>query len=148
MFESDFMECFSHVHPVTPLVIYLPVLTCLLYVALALRGIGWPLVAAFFLGGIFIWSLVEYSMHRWVIHYEPRSTWGKRLHFMLHGVHHDYPNDATRLVMPPSVSIPLALVFYGSSFCSSAISRWRALPVFSPVIFFTTACITRPTILR
>jgi dihydroceramide fatty acyl 2-hydroxylase len=27
-------------------------------------------------------------------------------------VHHDYPNDATRLVMPPSVSIPLAVLFW------------------------------------
>jgi sterol desaturase/sphingolipid hydroxylase (fatty acid hydroxylase superfamily) len=34
------------------------------------------------------------------------------LHFIVHGVHHDYPNDAKRLVMPPAVSIPLAAVFY------------------------------------
>ncbi|MGA7837552.1 MAG: sterol desaturase family protein, partial [Ignavibacteriaceae bacterium] len=27
-------------------------------------------------------------------------------------VHHDYPSDSKRLVMPPSVSIPLALLFY------------------------------------
>ena len=31
---------------------------------------------------------------------------------MIHGVHHDYPNDATRLVMPPILSIPLAVIFY------------------------------------
>jgi sterol desaturase/sphingolipid hydroxylase (fatty acid hydroxylase superfamily) len=37
---------------------------------------------------------------------------GRRIHFIFHGVHHDYPNDAKRLVMPPSASIPLALVFY------------------------------------
>jgi sterol desaturase/sphingolipid hydroxylase (fatty acid hydroxylase superfamily) len=35
------------------------------------------------------------------------------MHFLLHGVHHDYPNDSKRLVMPPSVSIPLAVLFYG-----------------------------------
>ncbi len=113
MFESDFMEFFSHVHPATPLVIYLPVIGYLLYLSVAVRDLSVGFVAALVVVGIFIWSFVEYSMHRWVFHYEPRSAWGKRLHFMLHGVHHDYPNDASRLVMPPSVSIPLAFIFYG-----------------------------------
>src|SRR5919204_337048 len=27
-------------------------------------------------------------------------------------VHHDHPNDPLRLVMPPSVSVPLALLFF------------------------------------
>ena len=36
----------------------------------------------------------------------------RRIHFIFHGVHHDYPNDAKRLVMPPSASIPMALGFY------------------------------------
>ena len=43
MFESDFMEFFSHVHPVTPLVIYLPVIGYMLYVAIAQRAL--PIVA-------------------------------------------------------------------------------------------------------
>jgi sterol desaturase/sphingolipid hydroxylase (fatty acid hydroxylase superfamily) len=34
------------------------------------------------------------------------------MHFIFHGVHHDYPNDSKRLVMPPSVSLPLAALFY------------------------------------
>jgi sterol desaturase/sphingolipid hydroxylase (fatty acid hydroxylase superfamily) len=32
---------------------------------------------------------------------------------MIHGVHHDHPNDPLRLVMPPSASVPLALCFAG-----------------------------------
>ena len=47
------------------------------------------------------------------LHYEPKTRVGKRLHYIIHGVHHDYPNDARRLVMPPSVSVPLAFLFYG-----------------------------------
>jgi sterol desaturase/sphingolipid hydroxylase (fatty acid hydroxylase superfamily) len=30
---------------------------------------------------------------------------------MIHGVHHDHPNDPLRLVMPPSASVPLATAF-------------------------------------
>jgi sterol desaturase/sphingolipid hydroxylase (fatty acid hydroxylase superfamily) len=90
MFESDFMEFFSRVHPVTPLVLY-----------------------ALFLLGVLLWTLTEYLIHRYIFHYEPKTRWGKQLHFVIHGVHHDYPSDARRLVMPPVISIPLAFCFYG-----------------------------------
>jgi len=113
MFESDFMEFFSHVHPATPLVIYLPLMSYMLYVAAAKRALPLSSVAGLFAAGILIWSFVEYTVHRWIFHYQPRSKWGQRFHFMLHGVHHDYPNDASRLVMPPIVSAPLAVIFYG-----------------------------------
>src|SRR2546423_15692084 len=81
---------------------------------LALRQRG--LALGLFVLGIIIWTLVEYTMHRWVFHYQPKSRWGKQLHFLLHGVRHDYPKDASRLVMPPIVSIPLALLFCGLFF--------------------------------
>lgn len=113
MFKSDFMEFFSHVHPVTPLAIYLPVMGYLCHLSLVDRAFSIGTVSGCFALGVLIWTFVEYSMHRFAFHYQPKSDWGKRLHFVVHGVHHDYPNDASRLVMPPSVSIPLALVFYG-----------------------------------
>ena len=112
-FESGFMEFFSHVHPVTPLVIFLPVIGYTLYLALGPRGLSIGATAGLFALGLVIWTLVEYAMHRYLFHYEPRSRWGKRLHFFVHGAHHDYPQDASRLVAPPAFSVPVALVFYG-----------------------------------
>lgn len=113
MFESDFIEFFSHVHPIVPLAIYLPVIGYMLYTAIWLRDLSLLAVVGLFFLGTLIWTLLEYVMHRFVFHYEPKSDWGKRLHFVAHGVHHDYPSDASRLVMPPSLSIPLAFFFYG-----------------------------------
>jgi sterol desaturase/sphingolipid hydroxylase (fatty acid hydroxylase superfamily) len=113
MFESDFMEFFSRVHPATPLVLYLPVVGYMLYVSLWQRHLTILIVTGLFLLGILLWTLFEYLIHRYVFHYEPKSRWGKRLHYIIHGVHHDYPNDARRLVMPPSISVPLAFLFYG-----------------------------------
>jgi hypothetical protein len=55
----------------------------------------------------------EYWLHRVVFHFEPTHGLGARLHWMMHGVHHDHPNDPLRLVMPPSASVPLALAFHG-----------------------------------
>ena len=116
MFESDFMEFFSHVHPATPLLLYTPVIACMLYLAFEQSRLSILTVAGLFLIGALIWTLLEYIIHRYAFHYEPRTRFGKQLHFIMHGVHHDYPNDAKRLVMPPAVSIPLAVAFYALFF--------------------------------
>src|SRR6266853_6601207 len=113
MFDSDFMEFFSRVHPVIPLILYLPVVGYMLYVSLWQRQLPIVAVVALFLLGVLLWTLTEYLIHRYIFHYEPKTRWGKRLHYLIHGVHHDYPNDARRLVMPPSISVPLAVLFYG-----------------------------------
>jgi len=112
MFKSDLMEFFSHVHPATPLALYLPVVTYMLYAAFWRSRLSILAVAALFVVGILIWTLLEYIIHRWIFHYEPKTAVGTKLHFIVHGVHHDYPNDGRRLVMPPAVSIPLAVVFW------------------------------------
>ncbi|MEY2585750.1 MAG: hypothetical protein QOD80_1776 [Verrucomicrobiota bacterium] len=111
-FENDFIERFSHVHPVTPVVVFVPVIAGTLYLALGPRGLSIGATAGLFALGLIIWTLVEYAMHRYLFHYEPKSRWGKRLHFFVHGAHHDYPQDASRLVAPPAFSIPVASVFY------------------------------------
>jgi sterol desaturase/sphingolipid hydroxylase (fatty acid hydroxylase superfamily) len=112
LFKSNFLEMFTHVHWSVPIIIYLPVVVFFVIEAAGNPLIGWLEGVGMFLVGILIWTLTEYTLHRFVFHYEPKSELGKRIHFLTHGVHHDYPNDSKRLVMPPSVSIPLALVFY------------------------------------
>ncbi len=112
LFKSDFLELFTHVHWSVPIILYAPVITYFLYRAANTPDLGLTSGALLFLFGVFVWTLTEYLLHRFVFHYEPASSWGKRLHFLMHGVHHDYPNDSKRLVMPPVVSIPLAALFY------------------------------------
>ena len=68
--------------------------------------------SAYAIGGYLLWTLAEYWIHRVIFHFEPEDGFGARLHWMVHGVHHDHPNDPLRLVMPPAASVPLALVFY------------------------------------
>jgi sterol desaturase/sphingolipid hydroxylase (fatty acid hydroxylase superfamily) len=110
LFKNPVMEYFSHIHPATPLIVYLPVIGVALYFGFLNRN---PLYAVLaFLAGIFIWTLLEYTIHRFAFHFHPASETGKKIHFLVHGVHHDYPRDSTRLVMPLPVSIPLAVIFY------------------------------------
>ncbi|MGB2960684.1 MAG: sterol desaturase family protein [Bacteroidota bacterium] len=113
LFKSDFMEMFTHVHWSVPIIVYVPVTVFFLYRAANTPGLGLSNIILLFFVGLVFWTLTEYLLHRFVFHYQPKSAVGQRLHFLLHGVHHDYPMDSMRLVMPPSVSIPLAALFYG-----------------------------------
>jgi len=132
MFHSDVLESLSHVHPAVPHIIFIPVIVLTLLAGLS-RGVG-PLAAlGLFAGGALLWTLAEYVIHRFTFHVPrdleertneavsrvppgdavlPHLAWSEKAYFLVHGVHHLYPNDSRRLVMPPAVSIPLAVVFY------------------------------------
>ncbi|MEA2287478.1 MAG: dihydroceramide fatty acyl 2-hydroxylase [Solirubrobacteraceae bacterium] len=110
MFESRLLDACSRVHPSVPVILFLPAIALLLAHGAGRDGAAPALAWA--LGGYLFWTLTEYWMHRMVFHFEPQDGIGARLHWIIHGVHHDHPNDPMRLVMPPSVSVPLALAFY------------------------------------
>lgn len=111
MFENELLEKFSRIHPATPFVVYLPMVAVLLYRTYA-RDVGVLTMAGLVLAGVLLWTLAEYLLHRYVFHWYNDTPFGRRLHFLLHGVHHEYPNDSDRLVMPLLTSVPLAVLFY------------------------------------
>src|SRR4051812_23679808 len=97
MFKSDLLESLSKVHFTVPLFIFIPVIFFFTYKAFEVSIGVIHYIELFFLG-LFIWTLVEYIMHRFVFHYmPPDKPWAMRMHFIFHGVHHDYPSDAKRL---------------------------------------------------
>jgi sterol desaturase/sphingolipid hydroxylase (fatty acid hydroxylase superfamily) len=112
MFDNALLERLSRVHPVVPPLIYLPVIGFCLVRAVSTYDLGIPAVVGVFFLGLLGWSLTEYLLHRFVFHFEPDTRWGRQLHFVIHGVHHDFPHDPMRLVMPPAASLPLALLFF------------------------------------
>ncbi len=112
MFDSDFLEFFSKVHFTVPLYIYVPVIAYFMYRSIAVLDLTFETIAALIMLGLFVWTITEYTLHRFIFHFNFKSEFGKKIHFIFHGVHHDYPNDTRRLVMPPSVSVPLAVLFY------------------------------------
>ncbi|GHE23564.1 hypothetical protein GCM10017764_05320 [Sphingobacterium griseoflavum] len=112
MFKNNFLESLTKIHFSVPLIFWIPVICYLIYRALVFGEMEVGDVLFYFFGGLAFWTLAEYVLHRWVFHYHPTSAWGKRIHFIFHGVHHDYPRDRLRLVMPLSASIPLATTIY------------------------------------
>lgn len=111
MFDSDLLDRLSRVHPAVPPLIFLPTVG-VLFVTGA-RDLNTGETVGLVATGWLFWTLMEYWIHRIVFHFEPESGPGARFHWIIHGVHHDHPNDPLRLVMPPSVSVPLAAGFYG-----------------------------------
>ena len=109
IFPSPRLDRLTRAHPATPAVIFLPAVAILGF--LAVRDLGAPTALLAAAGGYVFWTLCEYWGHRVVFHFEPEDGLGRRLHWMIHGVHHDHPNDPRRLVLPPAFSVPLALLF-------------------------------------
>jgi 4-hydroxysphinganine ceramide fatty acyl 2-hydroxylase len=149
IFRSDVLEWFSHVHPAVPHVLYWPVVGLALWRGAA-RGVPAGRLAMLAAAGVVLWTIAEYLVHRFVFHAGPAiesevrtivaglgpgepalramRTWRQRHYFLAHGVHHDFPNDTRRLVMPPSVSIPLAVVCVG-------LFRWGFGAADGPALF-------------
>lgn len=126
MFESDFIERFSRIHPATPFVFWVPVLVYLSYRALtAVDGAVKPAAfAGLVVGGVLFWSFAEYVLHRHVFHFKKDTPWGRRFHFLIHGVHHDFPDDKDRLVMPLGASIPMGAIFFGAFWAAMGMHGW------------------------
>ena len=112
MFQSDLVERYSRISPWTPFAAWVPVIAFVLFRSGSRHDLGVLPTIGVVLVGTFAWTFAEYVLHRWVFHWYEDSPRGRRIHFLLHGVHHDFPNDKDRLVMPLGFSIPLGIAFY------------------------------------
>ena len=111
LFKSNFLEFFTHIHPAVVLIIWVPV--ALYFLVTGMEGARRAGDVPFgLLLGMFLWTLTEYTVHRFVFHFEPRTAWQEKVIFLFHEIHHVQPQCKTRLVMPPAASIPMAVIFY------------------------------------
>jgi sterol desaturase/sphingolipid hydroxylase (fatty acid hydroxylase superfamily) len=138
LFKSNFLEFFTHVHPAVVLIIWVPVALYHLALAVSAMPVTGLLPGHILLGfaiGVVVWSFTEYVVHRFVFHFEPDNppAWVERIIFLFHGIHHAQPWDKTRLVMPPAVSAPLALLFYW--LFRQIVAGWIGAPQWVDVLF-------------
>ena len=115
LFKSNFLEFFTHINPAIVIGLWVPVTVLLIvYAVMTAPGSGFPLfIPVGFLMGLFLWTLAEYILHRFLFHFKPLNPLQERILFLFHGVHHVQPQEKSRLVMPFPVSIPLASLFFG-----------------------------------
>lgn len=123
MFENPFLDRFSRIHPYCPLA-FIPASGVLLWYGMAHAGIGAMASLGLAAGGFVVWTLTEYWLHRTFFHWIPDTAWGTRMHFLVHGVHHEWPGDRYRLVMPPAVSTTLFVAFLGLFWLLMGAAAW------------------------
>lgn len=112
LFTNGFLDMFSRVSWFVPLVLFTPVIVYCLFRALTTTTLSALEVFLYFFLGLLVWSSVEYFFHRFIFHYQAKSKLGNMFFYLIHGIHHVYPGDSKRLVLPPAMSIPLSLGFY------------------------------------
>lgn len=110
VFKNRLIEDYlATAHPILPGLWVLPLATVTTW--FSLQNFGVALTLAITVVGILSWTLMEYVLHRWLFHRVP-SSWefDKVQMFMLHGYHHEFPNDPWRLVAPPIMAWPVTLI--------------------------------------
>jgi dihydroceramide fatty acyl 2-hydroxylase len=112
MFDNDVVDFFSRVPWYAVPIVFVPIIAGLL-IWPAASGVGTLAITAQFAFGWFVWTLTEYWLHRTLFHWQPKTSWGPRFHFIMHGVHHKWFQDRLRLVMPPAASLGLGVLFFG-----------------------------------
>ncbi|XP_059622480.1 uncharacterized protein LOC132265729 [Phlebotomus argentipes] len=71
-------------------------------------------IALCFATGVLLWTLLEYSLHRWVFHMDTKemNKYFATFHFLIHGLHHKVPFDPYRLVFPPVPAMIIVSILY------------------------------------
>ncbi|MEQ9307791.1 MAG: sterol desaturase family protein [Marinoscillum sp.] len=113
LFENPVLEKLTRTHIAIPLILF-----SVISIGLMVYGFQHGYISAInapilFFGGVLTFTLIEYIMHRFVFHLQPKTEKQEKFAYTVHGVHHDYPKDKDRLAMPPPLSIILSAAFFG-----------------------------------
>ena len=112
LFKNQYLEFLTKTHPLVIWGMYTPILTLLPYYAITTLYYKGTLVLLLVVAGIIFWTFTEYILHRFLFHHHPNTDKGKRINYVLHGNHHEYPRDKERLFMPAVPSLMIASLFF------------------------------------
>ncbi|CAJ0823627.1 3996_t:CDS:2, partial [Entrophospora sp. SA101] len=102
LFGNDYLELLTKTPWYIVPILWIPISVYHGY--MASEALNPLLVFMLFLCGIVVWTLLEYTLHRFLFHVDnflPDHPYALTIHFTLHGIHHYLPMDKLRLVMPP-----------------------------------------------
>jgi sterol desaturase/sphingolipid hydroxylase (fatty acid hydroxylase superfamily) len=95
-----------------PFIFYTVVLSLMQFAVVRGGASSLPAAAALFGAGLLTWGLYEYSVHRWVLHREPRAEGFNLPGNLTHLRHHADPNSLQRLNVQLSESVPVCVVYW------------------------------------
>lgn len=112
LFRNPVLEKLTHTHIAYPLVIFYGLAVILMGYTIYEGVLGAGAGVLVFLAGLIVFTLVEYLVHRYTYHMPTSTAQRERLQYVLHGVHHEYPRDKSRLALPPILAIAVASAFF------------------------------------
>jgi len=112
MFSNPLLEKISRTNILVPITMFFVISSVSFYYAVTTTAIDLGVGISISLIGLFVFTFVEYMMHKHFFHMAPDTPIKDKLQYTVHGVHHDYPKDKDRLAMPPFVSAAYAAIFY------------------------------------
>ena len=130
MFDHPWLERLSLTHVAYPVAIYAPAGLWLIARSVSAGLLAQTIALSYGLG-LLAWSLLEYVVHRGSFHHAPTSRAQVAYAFLVHGIHHAYPDDSRRWVLPVTVTLPIAALFYW--LFSATLGRF-AFPAFAGFI--------------
>jgi sterol desaturase/sphingolipid hydroxylase (fatty acid hydroxylase superfamily) len=127
VFKHEWFERhFAKAHPIMPGLWWGPIIAYCLYATVADARFRPALALTGFVLGFVAWTLIEYLLHRYVFHLVPEADFDSKLkQFMVHGYHHEFPNDRMRLVAPLLLSAPIGLVVAAAYFALLGRYHWQ-----------------------
>ncbi len=99
-------------NPYIPFLVFVPIILGLTYYSFAVLQMTISHFLLFFAIAVAYWTLFEYAMHRFAFHFETENKAIKRFVYLLHGAHHDYPNDESLFMVSPLTSVSAAIIHY------------------------------------
>lgn len=113
LFKNPILEKLTHTHISAPLIIFGVVAGGLFYYGIAVENYEPSLMIFLFIGGFVFFTLVEYLLHRFLYHMSVTNELRRKITYTMHGNHHDYPKDKSRLAMPPILGLALSAILLG-----------------------------------
>lgn len=128
IFENPILETITKGHAYVPITMHYVISTSLLVYSFFVFNLPALNLIIFFAGGVLFWSFFEYIAHRYIFHMDTATKIREKIQYTFHGVHHEYPRDTDRVVMPPvpsfligvSIVVIIRLVFGINGFAIAA----------------------------
>lgn len=129
LFQNKYLEMLTKTNPLVIWGVYIPILYFMLYKAHITVGLSISTIAVFVCGMLY-WTFFEYIAHRYIFHWVSDNMKVKKLAYILHGNHHEFPRDRERLFMPLVPSLILATVLFGIHYLVFWDYNWAFFPGF------------------
>lgn len=115
VFQNPILESFTKSSPLESTLSSLTIAGVCIWMGKALgAGFSFWNIFWYFSAGLVFWTLAEYMLHRYVFHITDENfKGGDRFSYIIHGIHHEYPNDAQRTLMPFLPKLLFSAFFFG-----------------------------------